>query len=343
VAAGCVEYDPPPEPSFIQPEEGGAFAVGEEIRLEFSEPVAEESLVVRIWPGMRTIEGEIPEESEPLVPPCNGPSSECGDVSLVLDDDGMGATVQFDPEGTGEAGPPMILEVAPGLEDSEGNETGTGHFWDFQFQDPNRLPNDEPVPFDNGTYILVSSVKQPIPSVLTLISDVRVNKDGTFALAGAEGDEVDGAAKNTRNPEELFVDDTPSGWTIYANGFISYREGRRFLVTDPFNVFITIGPIEVEMKEARLNAEIIKDDRGYDQIEGTLSYGALRVKLAAEKTYEGSSVAIVGDYVVPDEVPEGHPKICGDLCGAVPEDKCDPGPDFPADGFCEAPPAQSEY
>ena len=85
-AAGCEEYDPPPDAKLVQPE-GGAFAEGEVLRVEFSEPIAAESLVVRLWPAERDIENAhkyaIKNFAESLLPVID--SMEMGQTAAVAE------------------------------------------------------------------------------------------------------------------------------------------------------------------------------------------------------------------------------------------------------------------
>ena len=54
---GCT-YNAPPEASLVFPE-GGTYRVGDDLLLEFSEPVDTSTLAVRIWPSSRDVEGEL--------------------------------------------------------------------------------------------------------------------------------------------------------------------------------------------------------------------------------------------------------------------------------------------
>ena len=333
LTAGCEAYDPPPTASLVQPE-GGAFTPGEPVRIEFSEPVVEETVRVRLWPNVRDIENEITAGTEPIVDLCT-PGSRCGDLGVSLSPSRKVLTLMFEDD-LGKPGRPYIIDLLPGLRDDAGSDTGVSRRWDMQFRASGRF-NTEPVEFDDGIYIVLAQVDDPIPAVLTLISEIRVHESGEFVLAGAEGDEINGAPKNTRDPENLIVDETDQGWTAYATGFVNLTDdGKRLLESDAFDVVLPVGPLEVHMDQVRLFAEIVKNPQtGKDQLDGTLSFESLTLR-NGENTSEqaGGSTALIADFVPPGLEPAGHPLLCSDLCGAVIEGLCEPPDDFPGEMFC---------
>lgn len=332
-STGCTEYDPPPSATLQQPE-GGAFAEGDSVILLFSEPVDADTLKIRIWPNHRDIENEIVEGTEPLVAEC-GADDECGELVTDLVSGKQELRMSLGEE-LGKPGQPLIVELLPGLKDPEGNDTAASSFWDIQFRSGAGL-NTEPVEFDNGIYILLAQVEKPLPAVLTLMSDLRVLPDGRFVLAGAEGDEINGAPRNTQDPENLVVDETNQGFTVYATGFVTLDDdGKRLLETDAFDLTLPIGPLEVSMRDVRVFAEIVKNnDTGKDRLEGTLSFSEITlINGDNENTQPGGSTALVADYVEPELAPEGLPDVCGDLCGLVELGLCAPPEDFPDPDFC---------
>lgn len=331
---GCAEYDPPPEATLQQPEEG-AFAPGDPVNVRFSEKVQKPTVAFRVWPNERTVENEIPDGVDPLVDRC-GVGETCGDLTVKLVK-GKRAQLIFDGE-LGTPGRPLVIELLPGVTDETGNDTGVSRYWDLQFKTA-ETENTEPVEFDNGVYILLAQVEEPLPAVLTYISDIRVLEDGRFALAGAEGDEINGAPKNTRDPENLIVDSTDQGYTVFTTGRVQVTEdGKRLLETDPIELTTPAGPLDVRLSQVRLFAEITKNpDTGKDMLNGTLSFEELTlVNGENESEFDGGSTALVADFVPPDVEPDDHPEICGDLCGSVAElGLCEPPEDFPGEGFCE--------
>lgn len=335
LVSGCQPYDSPPEVKLQQPE-GGAFAVGTPLTLLFSEKIDRDTLTVTIWPDVRDIEEEIPDDATPVVGSCNVAKGTCGDVKLVVADDGLSATLEFDSEGLGAAGPPLILDVEPGLADRDGNDTGRHFYYDFQFR-TDQFMNTEPVEFDDGVYIIVGSVTEPLPAVLTLISDVKVLPSGEFRLAGGEGDPINNdIPNNTSNPEELVVDSGNLGWTAYVSGFIRLEDGKRLLETRPVPIELPLGPVTLKMADVRLFGEIVKNPEGKDRIEGTLSFTKITLVSSNGRStdYDGGAAAVSADWVAPNRAPVGHPVICEDLCGIV-TGLCQPPADFPGEGFCD--------
>jgi hypothetical protein len=333
--AGCTAYDAPPESTLVLPE-GGSFAAGQPVRINFSEPIDPDTLRVNVWPDIRDIENEIPSGAEPIIDNCGG---DCGELLVEVSDDRRHAMVTFDAESLGKPGVPLLLEVLPGLADDLGNDTGAAEMFAIKFRPSDDRFNEEPVEFQDGIYILVGQVKDPLPATLTLVSDVQVDEAGEFRLAGAEGDEIQGAPKNTRRADEVTVDTTSQGWTAYATGFVKLEDGKRFLRSDPFNVELPLAGLVIKLDNVRLDAEITRpEETGNDRIEGTLSFEKLTLvnSVGGETEYEGGNTALIADWSAPEVAPEGYPEVCGNLCGAV-TGLCEPPGDFPGEDFCTNP------
>lgn len=333
VCVGC-DYNPPPEPTLQQPE-GGSFAAGDSVIVVFSEAISKESLAIRIWPAERDGEQNIKPDTQPKVDTCRLADTSCQGLTMELATDETSVTLKLDPEGVGKAGSPLILEVLAGLKDKSGRKTGVSRYFDFQF-----VPVPEPavveVPFEDGVYVVLGEIKQPIPAVLTLISEIVALPDGRIALAGAEGDETGGAPKNTDDPRFLIVDSTDLGFTVYATGILYEDSDTRFLKTDPFDIHILQGGIVIDLFGVRLNATVVKHpDTGSDRLEGTLSFEKVSVVLGTVVAdYPAGATAFAANKVPQEFLMDGVPSVCGDLCGAVP-DQCAPPADFPPDGFCD--------
>ncbi len=338
VVVGRCGYDPPPEVQLALPA-GGAFESGAPLVLEFSEPIRPESLALRVWPAARDIEGELPADVAPLVPRCAAPAAPCGDLAIAVAADGTGATLQLAAAGLGRPDRPLLLEVLPGLADAAGNDTGQSAWFDILFVPATPPPDTPPpvtaVPFEQGTYIIVGSLSDPLPAVLTYITDVRTLPDGRVALAGAEGDEIGGAPKNTTDPEHLVVDEGPEGYTVYALGQLTESDGTRFLQTEPFAIGIVTNGIHVDLAGVRIHATVVAGAE-HDGLEGTFSYEAVTLHVGElEHTYPGGSTGLVGVFAPPEVTPAGGPEVCGDLCGVV-VGICEPPEGFPPADFCVA-------
>jgi hypothetical protein len=333
--SSCATYDSPPRATIVLPQ-NGAWKEGEPVVMEFSEPIKVETLVMRLWPDNRDLEGKLKPDTVPFVKECRVGS--CGDVEVTLSEDRMTLQLVLPAETIGKAGPPILLELLSGLEDDDGNPTGASPLFTLQYRSALSCDGQEMVPFDSGTYILGASVTKPLPAILTLISDVKVTDDGAFALAGAEGDEFPGFAKNTLNPDELFVDTTDLGWALFVQGQVCLRGGQRLLQTTVFDVRIPLGDITVILERVRLVAEIKKDEAsGKDKIEGTLSFESAQLVRGARVTkLDGGNTPLVGVFVPPEKRPEGTPDLCTNVCGAV-TGLCEPPMDFPEPKICAVP------
>ncbi len=335
-------YNPPPESKLERPERG-SFVSTEPVTLTFSEAVEVESFAFRVWEPVLDVEGLLPDDATPIVDTCTL-NSNCGEdveVESTTNTDGgiTSVHITLSPTNVARPGATVLIEVLPGLSDAEGNTTGKSIFYNVQFRAPEGRFNADPVEFQNGTYIFSAVINEPVPAVLTLISDVIVMPDGRFFTAGGEGDEINGAPKETTNPNDLIVDPTEQGWSAHIAGFVTLTEdGDRILETDPVDLFLPTDPFFVNLNQVRLDGKIVKDDEGNDFLQGSLSFESLFLRIgnidANRIEYGGGSEDMVGIYVKPGEEPENHPFVCGDQCGAI-VGECNPPDDFPDSDVCE--------
>ena len=201
---------------------------------------------------------------------------------------------------------------------------------------------EENIAFDDGHYIVVATINEPMATVINLITHIKTLDDGTVALAAAAGKAIEGAPTNTANPDELNVQTDSGGYAVFAYGTIKYFEQPdktlgRFFESDPFEVNIKLGPIPflVGLHEMRLSGDVEKDsETDKDRISGTLSYSSVTLTVGENDTeYGAGNPTFVATYVPPEKVPQGAPDLCGDLCGVVPQ-QCEPPEGFPGEEFC---------
>ncbi len=332
--AGCEEYDAPPDVEIAQPE-GGAFAEGEVIRLQFSEPIDTSTLTIQVWPTERgTSRTPRTTDVQPIIT-CSLKDESCGDLTLRVDEKGEWAEIEIDGD-LGIPGVPLVLEILPGLTDEQGNETGVSRFFDFQFRAVG-CESEVDVDFDDGVYILSATVNQPMTAVLTLVTHMITLPDGKFAMAGAKGAPIGDAPKNERDPEKIRIPDDKTGFALFAKGCVTVQKnGKRLLETEPVDVELPVLSLVLKLTNVRIFAEVKPNpDTGKDRIEGTLSYEALELHNKSKvTTYEGASTAVSADFVPEDVRPVGHPEICGNLCGVV-AGICNPPEEFPGEDFCQ--------
>ncbi len=316
------------------PPDGGTFVTGDPITLRFSEPIDPSTLTLRLWPSERDGEGRLVEGLAPKMGSCTA-DARCDGASLAVAADGRSATLALADDELGRPDAPMILEGVEGLSDEGGTSTGTPRWFDLQFRH-NRHVNEAPVPFDQGVYLIVAELQEPIPTVITLMSSIRVTADGRMALAGAEADEFGGAPKNTRDPTHLAIDTTQYGFAMFASGFVTYDDGERFLETDPVVIELDLGALSVQIQDVRLNAKIVKNPAtGEDQLDGILSFSKTTLNPGPDGfDYPAGHTAFLADRVPDEQVPVGTPEVCGELCGAV-VGICVPPESFPPADLCE--------
>ncbi len=335
-ALGACVYEAPPDVTLVQPPEG-VFYSGDPVTIEFSSPIEPDSLVVRVWPDNRDIELEFLPDTVPLLDACTVATSPCAGNAVTVADDGLSAELRFDPAGVGRPDVPLLLEVAEGLRDAEtGIETGTRLLFNFQFKPVEQLV--DPVDFDQGYYVVLSVIEQPVPTIMTLLAHIIVGENNRVALAGAEADLVDDdLAPNTTNAAELIVDESDQGFVIFA--YASLREsgaGERFFETDPFVLELRLGPIIATVQGTRMTGKVLDDaESGHDRIEGTMSYEGILLDVGSGEPYlyEPGSATFVAAWAPPEDTAPGVPDICGDQCGAATA-QCFPPDGFPGDGFC---------
>ena len=338
--AGC-DYDAPPEVRLELPPDG-VWRSGEALRLSFSEPVEPASLLLRVWPEVRDVEGELPSDAAPLLADCRATGPDCGEARLTVAADRRSAELWLDPDGLGKAGAPLLLEVLPGLADAAGRRTRTARWFPLQFLPA--APDDPPeteVPFEDGIYLLVGTLDEPAPAVMTYVTQVVALRDGRVALAGAEGDEIEGALKSTTDPRELFVDTTTEGYTVHATGRLQLVEGDRFLSTEPFPIEIVTNGIVVSLDAVRIHATVVReaavDGSVHDHLSGTFAFEGATLTIGERSfDYEGGTTGLVGVWVPAGTCEAGAPEVCGDPCGAVVLGRCAPPEGFPGEGFCAA-------
>lgn len=333
---GCEEYDPPPEANLVR-SGTGAYTIGEPLAMEFSSAIETDTFEIKIWPTARGMRRVPQPDVEPLLGPCSQTSG-CDGLTIEVDNDGNLASLAFDNTLAGP-GANFIIEVLPGLRDRRGNVTGTSYLYTIRFRATAGDPNAN-IQFDNGTFILGGAVNYPMRAVLTLVTDIRILPDGRFAMVGARGLVEEGESDTTRNPEVITVDDSPNGWTLFALGLVvENNAGERFLETESFNVAIPVlgGSLFLELNDVRLFADLVEDDRGYDFVNGTLTYEEIVIINSSNgnrTAYPGDSAELLGDFVVSESVPAGTPDMCDAICGAV-IGICDIPANFPGEGFCD--------
>ena len=336
LAGGCVDFDAPPEPKLVFPEEG-LFTVGEPLMITFSEPIDPGSLSISIYDagdGARDIENVRLEGLEPKLAGCTLGTSPCGDATLALSEDGLSATLNLGGDAFSKIKVPFELEIASGLSDLGGNATASPWTFDFQFGLAS-AGSGEPIDFEDGHYILVGQIQQPLPAVLLVVFDIQATEFGAFAMAGVKAKALEGFPKNTNNPEEMFIDTSSDGFGIFATGTISPDGQGRFLQTEPFDVELSIGPVGITLTEVRVAGAVLAVD-GHDSVDGTISFSSIILDTGGGEpfTYDAGNAPVALTYAAQESLPEGYATVCGDnLCGIV-TSQCEPPADFPPAGIC---------
>ena len=341
LASGCEEYLDVPRAELVAPPTG-TFFVGDPIELAFDAPVDPDTLVIHIWPDERDLEYELIAET-PVLDSCT-PGGDCGPNTLTAHEDGLGATLELDPESVGRPDVPLILEVAPGLRGTNGSTLRYRQLFDFQFKPLEDDGDDLPVPgdpdyveFQAGGYTLVAILEQPLPLIINLVLDMERGPGNQVAALGSEADPIGDAPENTGQASELEVDRSEQGFVIFAPVQLRLAEdGTRFFESEPFDINLTFGTIYAQVADTRLTGTLSTDpDTGNERIDGTMSFGGFNLDIEGGTpfSYDASTTTFVALWWPRDEMPEGSPQICTDPCGAVTA-QCEPPDDFPGEGFC---------
>ncbi|MCB9532145.1 MAG: hypothetical protein H6700_10300 [Myxococcales bacterium] len=332
---GC-EYVEPPSVDLTVPE-GGTFVEGQPLVFRFSEPIDPASVVIDVWADERDLEGELPADATPLLAGCTATACTPPNV-LTIADDHLSAELSLDPAGIGKPDVPLLAEVQPGLVGDAGAATGHSSIFDFQFK-PAEISEDA-VPFEEGIYLVVSEFEQPIPNVLTLMSHVLVSERGEFLIVGAESDEIEGAAQNTRDPSELFIDTTEQGFVAFAKGRIRQNDaGERFVETETFEITLRLAGLQIQIFGLRFTGIVVKNpETNLDQLQGTLSFEGIALSAGDNDpfVYDAGTSVFIADQVPAELVPPGTPDICTAPCGDVPG-QCEVPEVWPPPGFCGVP------
>ena len=337
LAFGCETYDPPPEPGLTLPE-SGTYQVGEALTMTFSEGIVPSTLSINVWnggPESKDIEGQFVAGFTPTVAGCTVAS--CDGGSLSVDEVEKTATLELTHAAFAKAKVPWILEVKPGLKDGAGRVTRASEFFDFQFA-PSSECGTDPVPFESGIFVLVANITEPLPATLILFNDIQANELGSFQWAGGKAKALEGFAKNTSNPEEMYVDETADGFGLFAGGCITLDGDDRFLATEPIDITLAIGPIQIILQSVRITGAIQKNpESGQDRIEGTISFSGLVLDTGNGEPfdYPAGNAPFAAEQVPDALVPEQMPRLCGDLCGTVTA-QCNPPADWPSLELCPA-------
>jgi len=313
------------------------YTSGDVVELRFSEPIAPETLAIRLWAGPRDIEGEVVTNVAPLLETCHVLGSGCNGAAFSMSaDDLTRAELTLPPDGLGKPNTPLILEVLTGLADQDGNTTGRSTFIGLQFVPAQSSASGGDVAFDDGNYIFVATLDQPIPGmVISLLMDIVVTPNGVMALAGADADAVEGAPENTTEPSELYVDVSERGFAFFTTGAVSSHDDARFFETEPVDLFISLGPLQLTVANMVMTGTVVAGDSASgDGLEGTMSWTEITLNAGGNVTrYAPASTGFVGKYVAPEFVPPGGPSLCGKLCGDVPA-QCEPPKNFPPNEIC---------
>ena len=244
---GCGEYDPPPEVASTSMERGTYNPALGDIVLTFSEPVAKDSLKVRVVTAKLSPERDLclPGEGDALPDGCSA------EAAVVIDDDSDLITVSEDRteariDGSSLEGfTKYIVIVAGGLTDDEGRTREPDTLIPFFVQaDVAGTPTD----FESGLFFGRLTTTSPLPIKVTMFFWVQVDPvRGLVKLYGCDADPVGGgpdASEPSMQQDKWAADPHPPlGFTVLANGVIQEGEGDPVMELLPFDLEVTTPPV----------------------------------------------------------------------------------------------------
>lgn len=238
----CDDYNPPPEPTLVQPTVGFWTSVAP-IEIVFTEPIDPASLVITVWPSEKDIEGNFRPDVKPLVENCSLATSPCGVLTLSLDEPARKATIVQNDAFEAYEGKPLVLEVHAGLSDPQGRRRHVKTEFDFQI---NPLCGNQAIDIDleTGAMTLVANL-QVLPIWLHMVLDFGIDKTNGKAL-------VVGTFARLKPADPSYPTNFPypgahtpelgeTGWAVaFQACIVKQTDGTYFLQSEPFDVNITV-------------------------------------------------------------------------------------------------------
>jgi len=317
--AACDGYDPPPSTSLVQPSDG-LWTQNTPVQLQFSEPIATDSLVVTVWPYELDEEGDLRPGTAPLVDGCTVATSPCGTFEMALDDARTELTITVNETFADSEGVPLILEVHAGLRDAAGRTRRVDDWFDFQISP---LCGNDPVDIDLQTGVIsLTANLQVLPIWLHLYMDMAIDPEtGLATVVGSFAKVTEGLPTNYNHPDGFWLPLDVAGWSVTFDGcLIDRKDGTFFFQSDPFDVNITVlNTIPVTLAGFQVQGTLAPGSQvdGRDFASGTLSttggsFGD------PPNNVDPITSAWDGFSFLADEIPEGLPRTCeADPCAEM--------------------------
>lgn len=246
--SACAAYDPPPELAGTNLEQGMHDTQAGPLRIELSEPVEPESLVVKLYLDRQSTERELclsgadglPAGCEEEASLVVGPDDE----AISLDEDETQVSVDL----TGHLEPfeRYVLMLEAGLADRLGNDRGVPLLVPFQAAG---ACAQAPTSFESGMFFAALTVAQPLPVTLLYYFWTQVDADtARLALWGAKAVLTDEEADPKTN-RDLQVWEAhaspPLGYPLRANGQLCGSGDTLALELFPFDIEVQTPPATV--------------------------------------------------------------------------------------------------
>jgi hypothetical protein len=319
--AACETYDPPPEATLVQPEQG-FWTDASPIELVFSEAIDPATLELAVWPSDLDVEGQFRPGVVPLISGCTLTSSPCArGLEVTLNDARDRLTLTQKDAFADVEGRPLVLILSAGLADPAGRVRRVETRFDFQI---NPRCGNEPIDLELASGVLTMAANlQVLPIWLYMYLDLAVDPAtgratvvGTFARL-KEGE----LAGNNYAPSAFQAELGPSGWAVTFSGCVVRQpDGGLFFQSEPFDVnILALGAIPITLTDFTVQGTLVEGggEGGRDGGSGTLSTSGGSFG-EPPTPIDPITTAWNGLGLGPDEIPEGLPRVCvADPCAGM--------------------------
>ncbi len=245
LAAGCGDYDPPPEVAGTNLARGTYDPARGDIVVRLSEPIDEASLQVQI------VTSRYSEELDLCVPADALPKGCDSAATVVIDSDSdlirlndERTEIRIDGAGL-ELFTKYVVRIAGGLRDDAGRTRDPDSLIPF-FARGN--VQGTPTTFESGLFFGRLTTTVPLPIKVTLYFWIEVDSDeGLVKLFGCDADPTNGGPDSTEDSmkQEKWKADPlpPLGFTVLANGLIQEGAEETIMELLPFDLEVTTPPV----------------------------------------------------------------------------------------------------
>jgi hypothetical protein len=320
VGAACETYDPPPEATLVQPEQG-FWTDASPIEIRFTEAIDPKTLALAVWPSDLDVEGQFRPGVVPLISGCTLTTSPCSGLGVTLNDARDVLTLTQNDAFAAVEGRPLVIILSPGLADAAGRVRRVETRFDFQV---NPRCGNEPVDLNLASGVMTMAANlQVLPIWLYMYLDLAVDPaTGRARVVGTFARLKDTALTgNNYDPDDFQAELGPTGWAVEFGGcVVKQPDGGFFFQSEPFDVNImALGAIPITLAGFTVQGTLIEGggEGGRDGGSGTLSTSGGSFG-EPPTPIDPITTAWNGLGLGADEIPAGLPRVCvADPCATM--------------------------